>query len=358
MSAIVAVCDDWGIGKKGELLVHNPADMKSFVAHTTGHTVVMGRKTYETLPHLRPLKNRRNIVLTHDKNFKAEGFEVAHCVDEILSMTENDDEVWVMGGGKVYELLLPYCQRLIVTKHDCILPADTYFPNVDLDASWSIVSQHTGGTLENDVNYDFITYERSECNLKMCCIYVSKHHGNTLKVLQAIQKVYPTLELIDATTIEKAGRHLDLSSYDLVGFASGIYYSEFDKRVRAIASNALGENQKTFLLFTAGGDNKWNSHDMADVCRMCHASLIGTFGCLGYDTFGPFKLTGGIQKGRPNELDFSHAVDFADMVISTCNDVLDFEKEQKTRIAQRRAQEGPKNLNAFQKMFLRRHLKK
>ena len=358
MSAIVAVCDDWGIGHEGKLLVKNSDDMKSFVSHTTGHTVVMGRKTYETLPKHAPLKNRRNIIMTRDDSFEAEGFEVAHSVDEVLSMTAADDEVWVMGGGKIYELLLPYCKRLVVTKHDNIMPADTFFPNIDMDASWKAIDVTPGGTLENDVNYEFVTYERTDYNLRTCCIYTSKHHQNTLKVLKHIQRIYPSLELIDAATIEKGGRNLDLSEYDLVGFASGIYYSQFDKRIRTIASNALTDNKKVFLVFTSGGDNKWNSHEMNDICRMKHASLIGTFGCLGYDTFGPFKLVGGVQKGCPTEADLARAVDFAGTIFSTCADVLQFEKEQKERIAQRRREEGPKKLNSFQKMFLHKRLKK
>ena len=128
LSAIVAVCDDWGIGLDGGMIVENREDMRHFVACTTGHAVIMGRRTLESLPGGRPLKNRRNVVLTRDASFSAEGVCVAHSVDGALAAVADQDEAWVIGGGQVYELLLPRCERAIVTRNHCVRPSDAFFP--------------------------------------------------------------------------------------------------------------------------------------------------------------------------------------------------------------------------------------
>ncbi|WP_417803130.1 dihydrofolate reductase, partial [Thermophilibacter provencensis] len=109
LSAIVAVCDDWGIGLDGGMIVENREDMRHFVACTTGHPVIMGRRTLESLPGGRPLRNRRNVVLTRDATFSPEGVEVARGVEEALDAVAGEEEAWVIGGGQVYELLLPHC---------------------------------------------------------------------------------------------------------------------------------------------------------------------------------------------------------------------------------------------------------
>ncbi len=100
--AIVAVCDDWGIGRDGDMVVSNRADMRHFVNKTKGHPVIMGRKTLESFPGGRPLKDRRNIVLTRDEAFSREGVEVVHSVDEALAAVADEDVAWVIGGGAVY----------------------------------------------------------------------------------------------------------------------------------------------------------------------------------------------------------------------------------------------------------------
>ena len=98
--AIVAVCDDWGIGKSGDVLVRNREDMRSFVRHTKGHTVLMGRKTLESFPDAKPLADRRNIVVSRDKSYAPEGVEMARSIDEAVKLA-GDDEVWVIGGGQI-----------------------------------------------------------------------------------------------------------------------------------------------------------------------------------------------------------------------------------------------------------------
>lgn len=163
MNAIVAVCRDWGIGHSGTLLVRNRADMASFVARTTGGTVIMGRSTLESLPGGRPLRNRRNIVLTHGRAPVANGVECAAGVDEALAAVAGDDpeRVWVIGGESVYRQLLPHCARVYVTRNECVLPADAYFPNLDEDPSWRVESRAPGGVTADGVAFSFVTYARS-----------------------------------------------------------------------------------------------------------------------------------------------------------------------------------------------------
>ncbi len=156
MRAIVAVCRDWGIGKDGDLLVHNKEDMHSFVRHTTGGTVVMGRSTLDSFPGGRPLKNRRNIVLTRQIGFAREGVDVAHSVDEALALVADadPDTVWVIGGASVYRQLLPYCEGAVVTKFDELRDADTFFPDLDADPAFEIAETEEGETCR------FVTYRR------------------------------------------------------------------------------------------------------------------------------------------------------------------------------------------------------
>lgn len=159
LSAIVAVCDDWGIGLDGGMVVENREDMRHFVARTTGHAVIMGRRTLESFPGGRPLKNRRNVVLTRDPSFSREGVEVVHGVDEALAAVSNEDEAWVIGGGAIYEQLLPHCECAVVTRNHCVRPCDTFFPNLDADPTWEATETRVGGVTPEGVSFDFVTYE-------------------------------------------------------------------------------------------------------------------------------------------------------------------------------------------------------
>lgn len=135
MNAIVAVDNNWAIGYKGELLFHIAEDMKHFKTLTTGGTVVMGRKTLDSLPGGKALPNRRNIVLTRDLNFSRENVEVAHNVDELISLIDDvtDTSVWVIGGEQIYRLLFDYIYDIYVTKVDTVAEnADAWFPDLDM----------------------------------------------------------------------------------------------------------------------------------------------------------------------------------------------------------------------------------
>ena len=161
LCAIVAVCDDWGIGLDGGMVVENREDMRHFVACTTGHPVIMGRKTLESFPGGRPLKNRRNIVLTRDRTFSPDGVEVVHSVEEALSAVANEEEAWVIGGGQVYELLLPHCEKAVVTRNHCVRESDTFFPNLDSLPDWKLTDAREGGVTPENVPFDFATYCRA-----------------------------------------------------------------------------------------------------------------------------------------------------------------------------------------------------
>ena len=161
MNLIVAVDKNWGIGKNNKLLVSIPSDMKFFRSETNGKVVVMGRKTLESFPNGMPLKNRTNIVLTRDQNYHVKDTIVVHDIPELLEELKKypDDQIYVIGGGKVYEELLPYCNVAHVTKIDFAFEADTYFPNLDQMEEWEITATSDEQTYF-DLEYSFVKYER------------------------------------------------------------------------------------------------------------------------------------------------------------------------------------------------------
>lgn len=161
MNLIVAADKNWGIGKDNKLLVSIPSDMKFFRQETMGKVVVMGRKTLESFPNGLPLKNRTNVVLTSDKNYQVKDAVIVHSIDEVLEELKkyDDDEIYVIGGEKVYEELLPYCDVAHVTKIDFAFEADTHFPNLDEDPEWEITAASDEQTYF-DLEYTFVKYER------------------------------------------------------------------------------------------------------------------------------------------------------------------------------------------------------
>lgn len=165
MNLIVAVDKNWAIGCGNRLLVSIPADMKFFRETTMGKVVVMGRKTLESFPGEQPLKNRTNVVITRDKNYKVKDAIVVTSVEEVLEelKTYGEDEIYVIGGESIYRQLLPYCKTAYVTKIDHAYEADTYFPNLDEMDDWRM----TGITDEQtyfDLEYVFTRYERVKGN--------------------------------------------------------------------------------------------------------------------------------------------------------------------------------------------------
>ena len=140
MNAIAAVDANWAIGNKNRLLTSIPADMKFFREKTMGHVVVMGRKTLESFPNGLPLKNRVNIVLTANRSYKVKDAIIVHTKEELLEELKKYDsnELYVIGGGSIYEMLIPYCDTAYITKIDHAYAADTYFPNLDQMDDWEM----------------------------------------------------------------------------------------------------------------------------------------------------------------------------------------------------------------------------
>lgn len=157
MNLIVAVDRNWAIGKDGDQFVYLSKDLQNFKNTTMGHAVILGRKTLATFPGGRPLKGRRNLVLSRDPAFQPEGAEVFADVDSLLAAAPED--AFVIGGGSVYEALLPHCDRAYVTKLDGAWEADTWFLDLDQDPRWKQVEESEPMT-EKDVSFTFAVYER------------------------------------------------------------------------------------------------------------------------------------------------------------------------------------------------------
>ena len=136
-------------------------------------------------------------------------------------------------------------------------------------------------------------------------IYYSQHHGNTKKLLDAICATDPEIDLIDVTAGEK-----DLSAYDRIGIASGIYFSAFAKQVLAYAEEHLPENKPVFFIYTHGAPKGDFLKGIREITKKKHCPELGEYHCQGFDTFGPFKLVGGIAKGHPTQDEIEAAVRF------------------------------------------------
>lgn len=161
MNIIVAVDSHWGIGYNNKLLVSIPSDMKFFREMTTGKVVVMGRKTLESFPNGLPLKNRTNIVLTKNKDYKVKGALVFHSPEEVLEELEkyNSEDIFIIGGESIYRQFLPYCSVAHVTKIDHEYQADAFFPNLDAMEDWEITADSEEQTYF-DLEYAFLKYEK------------------------------------------------------------------------------------------------------------------------------------------------------------------------------------------------------
>ena len=161
MNLIAAVDNNWAIGYQNSLLVRIPEDQKWFRETTTGKAVIMGRKTLESFPNKAPLKNRTNIVITKDTEYKVNGAIVVHSIEEAIEAAKDfdDDDVYVIGGESIYRQMLPYCNVAHITKIDYAYQADAYFPNLDKDSEWKITETSDERTYF-DLLYEFVKYEK------------------------------------------------------------------------------------------------------------------------------------------------------------------------------------------------------
>ncbi len=157
MNLIVAVDKNWAIGKDGDQFVYLSKDLQNFKNTTMGHAVILGRKTLSTFPGGRPLKGRRNLVLSRDPGFRPEGAEVFADIESLLAAASED--AFIIGGGSVYKALLSYCERAYVTKLDGEWEADTWFPDLDSDPEWKL-TEISEPMEEKGITFVFAVYER------------------------------------------------------------------------------------------------------------------------------------------------------------------------------------------------------
>ncbi len=159
ISIIVAVSEDWGIGRNNELLWHIPEDMKRFKKMTLGNAVIMGKKTWESLPK-RPLPGRKNIVLTDKSDECIDGSITAYSIEDALSKCEKGEEIFIIGGGSIYRQFMPIADRLYITHVHKKATADIYFPEID-PAKWDATEkeEHPASSSEL-IPYTYIVYNR------------------------------------------------------------------------------------------------------------------------------------------------------------------------------------------------------
>ena len=159
MNVIAVVDQNWAIGKDGDQLIYISQDLKNFKALTLGHPVILGRKTLTTFPGGRPLKGRRNIILSRNPDFAPEGAEVCPDVEHVLNIAPED--AFVIGGASVYHALLDACDTAYITKLEAQWPADCWFPNLDEKPEWELV-ETSEPMEEKGVTFRFTRYERKK----------------------------------------------------------------------------------------------------------------------------------------------------------------------------------------------------
>ena len=162
ISIIVAMAANRAIGINNQLIWHNSNDLKHFKKVTSGHCVIMGHNTWLSLPGQKALPNRRNIVISDRLDEAPEGYELATSIPQALEMAANEDEVFIMGGGSIYEQFLPKADRLYLTRLDKEFEADTFFPYLNLD-EWDLVDLEViDDDLQVDYSYRFEIWERKD----------------------------------------------------------------------------------------------------------------------------------------------------------------------------------------------------
>ena len=170
MKLIVAVDREWGIGYRGKLLANVKDDLAHFRELTVGKTIVYGSSTLRTFPYGRPLKNRINLILSTNPNFKPEGAVVLHSVEELIAYEKAhpEEDIVVVGGASVYKQLMPYCETAYVTRFDASFEKDAYFPNLDENPSWQCISvsetHYSNGATDTEdrMPYCFTEYRRGD----------------------------------------------------------------------------------------------------------------------------------------------------------------------------------------------------
>lgn len=160
LTIIVAVAENNAIGKDNDLIWYLSDDLKRFKRLTTGHTVLMGRKTFDSLPN-GALPNRTNVVITRDTSFNPDNCIMLHSVKEAIEKYQSkDEEVFILGGGSIYEKMLPYAQKLYLTRVHESFDADVFFPEINMD-NWEIVAEeHHSKDEKNEYDFSFVDLVR------------------------------------------------------------------------------------------------------------------------------------------------------------------------------------------------------
>lgn len=158
ISAVVVVDQNNGIGNNNQLLVHFPADLKRFKSITTGHSIIMGRKTFESMG--RALPNRRNIVVSRQAGTTLQGAEITNSIENAVALCESEQEVFIIGGAEIFKQALPLLSRIYLTRIHKGFEADTFFPEI-LSEQWKETEREDFGPQENTpFSYSFLTYQK------------------------------------------------------------------------------------------------------------------------------------------------------------------------------------------------------
>ncbi len=160
MDLIVAVYDDWGIGKDGTQQIALSADRKFFRETTKGAMVIVGRKTLADFPGGKPLPNRVNVVLSR-QDVQIPDVILCHSPEEAAKLAKTAEKAFVIGGGSVYKQMLPYCESAYITKVHCTPESDTFFENLDADPAWEQAAVLQSGE-ENGISYEMILYTQNK----------------------------------------------------------------------------------------------------------------------------------------------------------------------------------------------------
>jgi len=158
ISIIVAIAENYAIGRNNNLLWHIPEDLKRFKRITTGHKIIMGKRTFESLPY-RPLKNRTNIVISDIPGDSYDGCTMAYSIDEALQHCGPEEECFVIGGGMVYRQFMPLADKLYITWVHREFEADTFYPEIDPE-TWEETEREEGLDEGPGFTYSFVTYTR------------------------------------------------------------------------------------------------------------------------------------------------------------------------------------------------------
>ena len=159
ISIIVALAENYAIGYKNDLLFHLPEDLKRFKKLTTGHTIIMGKRTFESLPN-RPLPNRRSLVITDIPGELIPGCEMAYSIQDALAKADPENENFIIGGGSIYRQFLPYSDKLYITWVHKSFEADTFFPEINQN-EWELLEKTD--IQKNEVttfDYSYCVYQR------------------------------------------------------------------------------------------------------------------------------------------------------------------------------------------------------